>query len=334
MAGTFVQIASVGVNVQTYSNTGLTAGVRYWYRVRAYNTAGTSAYSNEANAMTQPPPPPGAPSALAANATSTSRIDLTWIDNATNEQGFRVERAPDAGGVAGTYTQIASVGSNVRTYSNTGLTGGTRYWYRVRAYNTAGNSAYSNEASATTSGPLAPTNLQAVAVSGAVVDLTWTDNAVDETSYRIQRAPDAGGVPGTWANLTTVGANVTTYRNTGRTPATTYWYRVRAENSAGNSAYTAGTSVTTMVQVAPSSLSANAYLVGTQRNVDLTWTPGTELTVDIYRNSTRLVSARVNDGGTYNTKPSATQSLPITYQVCVAGKTGAANCASVIVASF
>ena len=133
-----------------------------------------------------------------------------------------------AGGVAGAFTQIASVGANVRTYGSTGLGGGTRYWYRVRAYNTAGNSAYSNEASATTLGPLAPSNLQAVAVSGAAVDLTWTDNALDETSYRIQRAPDAGGVPGSFANVTTVGANVTMYRNTGRTQATTYWYRVRA----------------------------------------------------------------------------------------------------------
>ena len=335
VAGTYTQIASVGANVRTYSNSGLSAGVTYWYRVRAYNTAGNSAYSNEANAMTQPPPPPGAPSALVASTTSATRLDLAWVDNATNEQGFRVERAPDAGGTAGTFAQIASVGANVRAYGNTGLTGGTRYWYRVRAYNTAGNSAYSNEANATTLGPLAPSNLQAVAISGAVVNLTWTDNAVDETAYRIQRAPDAGGVPGTWATVTTVGANVTTYRNTGRASATTYWYRVRAENAVGNSAYTPGTSVTTMVQVAPSGLTANAYLVGTQRNVDLTWSPGTELTVDVYRNGSKIVTARANDGGPYNNKPSASLALPITYQVCVNGKTGAANCSAVVsVTSF
>jgi hypothetical protein len=77
---------------------------------------------------------------------SGTRIDLAWTDNSTNETGFSIERSP-AG--AGSWTQIATVGTNVTSYQNTGLSQVTAYDYRVRAYN-SGNSGYSNTASATT----------------------------------------------------------------------------------------------------------------------------------------------------------------------------------------
>lgn len=90
--------------------------------------------------------PPNAPTALTASAASASQINLSWTDNSTDESGFYIERSTDGAN----YTQIASVGANVRTYSNTGLARNTAYYYRVRAYKTGANSAYSNAASATT----------------------------------------------------------------------------------------------------------------------------------------------------------------------------------------
>jgi hypothetical protein len=89
--------------------------------------------------------PPAAPTGLTATEISSSQINLSWTDNATNETGFRIERK-----TTGSFSQIATVGANVTTYSNTGLNSSTTYTYRVRAYNNAGTSAYSNEASATT----------------------------------------------------------------------------------------------------------------------------------------------------------------------------------------
>ncbi len=147
--GTYAQIAALGANVQSYSNTGLTTGTTYYYRVRAYNGSGNSSYSNEANATTLSGTPPTAPSSLTATAAAWNQINLAWRDNSSNETGFYIERKT---GASGTYAQIGSVGAGVKTYSNTGLTAGTIYYYRVRAYNGGGNSAYSNEANATTPG--------------------------------------------------------------------------------------------------------------------------------------------------------------------------------------
>ncbi len=142
--GNFVQIAVVGANVTTYSDPGLTGGIEYFYRVRATNAAGDSAYSNVANAIPTAAPP-AAPSNVTAAAVSGSQIDLAWTDNANNETGFKIERKITP---RGSFVQIAVVGANVTTYSDPGLTSGIEYFYRVRATNAAGDSSYSNTASA------------------------------------------------------------------------------------------------------------------------------------------------------------------------------------------
>lgn len=92
-------------------------------------------------------PAPAAPTNLSLKVVSRNQINLTWTDNSTNETGFFIERS-----LNGTsFTQIATVGANVRTYSATGLTPNTQYFFRVRAYNSAGKSAYTNIAKVKTS---------------------------------------------------------------------------------------------------------------------------------------------------------------------------------------
>ncbi len=147
--GTYAEIAgSIAANATSYSNTGLTAGTTYYYRLRSYNAAGNSSYSNEISATTAAAPPPNAPSSLAATASGTATINLTWTDNSSDETGFKLERKTGSGG---TYAEIAgSIAANATSYSNTGLTAGTTYYYRLRSYNASGNSSYSNETSAAT----------------------------------------------------------------------------------------------------------------------------------------------------------------------------------------
>ncbi len=116
----------------------------------------------DSNGPTTPPPavaqPPAAPTGLTATVSSPTQIDLTWTDNASNEDGYRIERA--AAGTT-TFTEIGIQGAfvaEVAFFWSTGLSAATAYSYRVRAYNAAGSSPYSNTATTTTQegGPLAP----------------------------------------------------------------------------------------------------------------------------------------------------------------------------------
>ncbi len=85
-------------------------------------------------------------SGFGAHGTLAAQLQLNWADNSTNEDGFKIERAI---GSTGTFSQVATVGANVVTYTDTSVMTGTQYCYRIRAYNVAGNSPYSNAACAT-----------------------------------------------------------------------------------------------------------------------------------------------------------------------------------------
>lgn len=96
--------------------------------------------------------PPAAPNNLVATAVSENQVNLVWTDNSNNEDGFEVKHSTDNSN----FTRIATVGTNANTYSHTGLTGNTRYYYRVRAFNAGGVSAYSNTATEDTTVPASP----------------------------------------------------------------------------------------------------------------------------------------------------------------------------------
>ena len=79
---------------------------------------------------------PAAPTGLAASPTSSTRVDLTWAD-VTSEEGYKVERKLSS---SSTWAQIGTTAADVTSYidTNSGLTAGTGYNYRVRAFTTAG----------------------------------------------------------------------------------------------------------------------------------------------------------------------------------------------------
>lgn len=124
-------------NVSTAGTHALTA--------RATDDAGETTTSTPVS-ITVSVAAPAAPTGLAAAAVSKSRINLSWKDNANNESGFLVERSTNGT----SFTQIATLGANVTTYANTGLSRDRLYYYRVRATSAVGSSAYSNIASART----------------------------------------------------------------------------------------------------------------------------------------------------------------------------------------
>src|SRR5205807_1424401 len=201
-----------------------------------------SNYSNVASATTATATdttPPSAPSNLVATASSSTQIGLTWTASTDNVgvTGYRIERCSGSG--CNSFAQVATT-TGALTFSNSGLTASTSYSYRVRANDAAGNlSNYSNIASATTRAatdttpPSAPSNLVATASSSTQIGLTWTastDN-VGVTGYRIERCAGSGCT--SFAQIgTTTGA--LTFSNSGLTASTSYSYRVRANDAAGN----------------------------------------------------------------------------------------------------
>ena len=180
-----------------------------------------------------PPSPPASPTNLNATAVSSSRIDLVWADNSANEGAFKIEQSTDNV----TFTEVAAVSANVTTYSATGLAAATAYYFRVRASNPAGDSAYSNTATANTlqSPPAAPTGLTATAISKSQINLSWSDSSNNEGGFTIERCQSVNC--GNFTVIAQVGQNVTAFSNTGLLKNTQYRYRVRAFNASGNSAY-------------------------------------------------------------------------------------------------
>jgi len=185
---------------------------------------------NANNSINLPASVPDNPSLLEAEASSASRIDLSWTDNASNESGFKIERAVTSGGP---YTHLETIGANEESYIDAGLSEVTTYYYQVLAFNAAGESGYSNEDNATTYLG-APDGLSAAAIPGTRINLTWTDNSEFESGFRIERRLGTGG---TYSEIATAGANVTTYSNTDLEASTTYYYRVYAYGGSGNSEY-------------------------------------------------------------------------------------------------
>jgi hypothetical protein len=214
----------------------LSASTTYYYRVRATNAGGDSSYTSAANATTLIAVP-SVPSNLSATAASSSQIGLTWTDNAGTETGFKIERSTDNA----TWSEITTVGANVTSYTDDGLAVTTLYYYRIRAYNAGGNSAYTSSGSATTtSKPAIPTNLAATVASTTKVNLTWTDNSNNETGFRVQRSTNNS----TWTTVTTTSPNATSYQVTGLTTNTLYYFRIRASGAVSNSANTSSVTAT------------------------------------------------------------------------------------------
>ena len=251
-------------NVFTFSDSGLTSGTTYYYRVSAFNGSGNSGYSLSGNGSTLQSVPT-APSNLNATASGLN-IVLTWTDNSNNETGFKLERSIHNTKV---WTEIATLAANATSHGDTGLEAGTSYDYRVRAYNSGGNSDYTLTATATTLAiPSKPYLLSVNVSSSTELTLSWTDGSTNESSFKIERS--LNGVS-SWTQIATVSANVITYSDTGLASQTKYYYRARAYNAAGNSDYSNIANGTTLQSPPATPLDFDIVVISTS-SVKLTWT--------------------------------------------------------------
>ena len=410
---------------------------------------------------------PNPPSNLVATAVSATEINLTWTDQATDEDSYQIERSTDQSD----WATIATLASNSENYSDSGLTAETIYYYRVRASNVAGDSAWSNEASTTTDSlpefidyfanadtaingtvsgsftsthnddgalqtitevesggkpskrrsllehrwqfniqggstvtlyaqayasdstdnddfefaysvnsgsswqsllvvsntntdnlqsmslsnttsgnvlirvqdtdrtqgnrsldtvfidqlyirvdnmegdaPAAPSDLSASAFSATVVELSWTDNAVDESGFSVERKLGAGGE---WSILESgLPSGTVDYDDNTASPNTSYVYRVQAFNNFGTSTYSNEASAMT-----PNGISLTAQggkIKGVIHNT-LSWSNATGAAVDIYRNNTLIPG--IDNTGSYTDNTGQKGGGNFTYTICEAAST-------------
>lgn len=225
----YTDIAQVLANVVEYQRTGLGSDVLRYYRVRAHNTAGYSAYSNVATARTLAAI--GQPTGLGGFPLSGTEIYLTFTDNSSDEDGHKLERSPYGGG---SYVVIATLAPNVCYYKDSGLDPNTPYVYRIRAYQGAQYSDYSNEDNVSTYDvPAAPTNLAIAETTDTTQKLTWTASAVT-SGYKIEKSLNGSA----YTEIMIVEAGVLYFTVRDLTPNTRYWYKIRSYNPTGNSSYT------------------------------------------------------------------------------------------------
>lgn len=166
-----------------------------------------------------------------------SQVTLSWVDNATNETGFKIERKVGSG----TYSLISTVGSNITTYTDASVATGQTYTYRVYSYNAIGNSTnYSNEF--TISIPI-PITLPTVTTSTVTSIMPTTANSGGNITSDGGASVTARGVVWSTSQNPTValstkttdgtGTGAFTSNITGLSPNTQYYIRAYATNSAG-----------------------------------------------------------------------------------------------------
>jgi hypothetical protein len=178
------------------------------------------------------PAPPGAPSSLTA-VLSAGAVRLSWVDNATDETQFLIERCAGTGCSA--FAQVGAAGANVAGYVDNGVTEGQSYSYRVRASSGTAFSNYSNVATVVlpASLPTAPAALAAASNARRRITLTWTNTAASATSITVTRC--TGATCTGFATVAQLGGSAYTWTDTGLRSGTTYRYRVFASDSAGSS---------------------------------------------------------------------------------------------------
>lgn len=231
--GPWQRIATVGPNVNAYTD--LTPGgcEKYFYRVRAFNTVGQSDDTPALRVYTSGCPPiPAPPASASARALGSTTVEVCWVPGPDDAAGVVIRRATAEDGP---WRRVATLPADAGCYRDTGLEPATRYFYTVQSFNPLGFSSESATADARTQRagtPDAPTRLEAEAISFTSVRLDWVDKSDNESAFVILRRPSGAT---SWLAIANVGVNVTRYTDATALPALTYDYAVRARNSAGKS---------------------------------------------------------------------------------------------------
>lgn len=310
-----------GTGQRSYVDNTTQPNTFYSYRVSARNATGVTPESKTAFFQT-PPDPPIPASSLGTFSIGLNSVGLYWVNNASNATGFTIQQSVDNN----SWVTIGINPPNNNGFVAQNLNEGQRYFFRVIAFNTGGNSAPTAVLPVTTLRRVAPnpsTNLVAKTISTTQIDLTWNLGVLDGvTNDRVAQGIYRSSLSATdgFTKIATLGDYEASYSDKTASPKTKYWYKVLSANYVGESPFSNVATATTLgPPFAPSNLTAvlaNDALGNTviktawkdnsddewgfalERSTDSTFATGV-LKADLDSNTVAATSIPIEEGVTY-----------------------------------
>ncbi len=299
----------LGANTTTYTDINISAGHTYIYRVYAKNDTGRSSYSNEAVIYELDTV---SPASLTVTPVTESRLNLSWSYSGTGSYKTIIERKD---GISGKWSVIYTTAQGVLSYSDTGLSANTQYFYRIRK--SLGTNAYSAAYPNSIVGIGAYTRLgmpylSGYAASNNSIYLLWSGNSAGADMV-IERRISTGE----FTALTTLSSSASGWQDdTGLVPGASYTYRIKGKTSSNESAYSNEVTIRNQFLETPMGLSAT---VNKDFSVELKWTDNSDyeegfeiwryesdsgqtykLYATVGRNATSYIDTNVHKGSRYN----------------------------------
>jgi len=240
----FKKLASVSAGKTEFTDKNLDYGKIYKYRIDADKSSSGLVSRAYTSCKIQILRPQG----FVATAISDSEIHLIWEDACDFEAGFKIERDDGNG-----FTEIGTVTANAMNYTDTGLSYGDNYIYRVAGYTTNNVSGWTTSSTVSTTFP-APTNLTVSAISDSEIALSWSDSCSFEEGFRVERDGGNGFV-----QVAEVTADAMNFTDSGLTTYASYDYRILAFTIANNSDYSATTAATAIMPMVD--IDGNVYKI-------------------------------------------------------------------------
>ena len=191
-SGTYSKVTTLGSSTLSYTKTGVTSAKTYYFKIRAYRSSGGSnVYSGHSSFVSGGTAT--APPQIATVTGGTGKITLTWKD-VSGESKYQVYRATSE---KGTYSRVATLNANTKSYTNTGLFSAKTYFYKIRTYRV---------------------------VNGANVYSGYSSAVSGETKYQVYMSSSNNGK---YSLAATLNANTKSYTKTGLTSRKTYYFKIR-----------------------------------------------------------------------------------------------------------
>jgi Fibronectin type III domain len=256
----------------TATVTGLTNGTAYTFRIRAINSAGTSASSSASTAVT-----PKAVTSAPTSVTGTfgnAQVSLSWTApssiNGSAITDYTIQYSSNGGTSWSTFSHAASTSTSATI---TGLTNGTSYTFKVAAVNAVGTSAYSTVSSAVVPATIPSTaSAPTVTAGDTQVAVSWSApnaNGCSITDYVVEYSSDNGT---TWTAFAHTTSSATSITVTGLTNNTAYKFHVAAVNCAGTATFSAASASATPNPVPSQTTGLTVATNGQSNQLVLTWT--------------------------------------------------------------